>query len=107
MSVVARVWRGWTRPADAAAYEDFLRAVVVPESLALDGCAGAYVLRDDRADEVEFMVMLMFRDLAAVERFAGERVDVPVIPAVARALLSRFETKAAHYDVRVPLPPAG
>lgn len=103
---MARVWRGWTTPSNAAAYDEFLRTAVVPETRALDGCVDAYVLRDDRPDEVEFVTMFVFRDLAAVQRFAGEHFEAAVIPAAARILLSRFDATASHYEVRVPPMPA-
>ena len=37
----------------------------------------------------------------AIVRFAGPDWETAVVPASARAMLSRFEEKAAHYESRV------
>jgi hypothetical protein len=38
-----------------------------------------------------------------VRAFAGEDYEVAVVPPTARALLSRFDARSQHYDVRVEM----
>ena len=49
--------------------------------------------------ETEFMTVMWFTNHEAVVRFAGPDWETAVVPASARAMLSRFEEKAAHYGV--------
>jgi heme-degrading monooxygenase HmoA len=98
--MIARHWRGWTKPEDAEAYERLLTETVLPSLKSLRGYCGGYVLRDVGADEVEFVVVNLFESLDAVRQFAGPDYAVPVFEPEARRLLSRIETVAKHYEVR-------
>src|SRR5216683_2216694 len=99
-NMIARHWRGWTKPHDADAYESLLRKTVLPGLSRIDGYRGGYVLRNDGSDASEFVVINFFASLAAVRRFAGEDYATPVFEPEAKKLLSRFEPTAMHYTVR-------
>ena len=49
---------------------------------------------------MEFLTLIRFDSLQAVRAFAGEQYEVAVVPPAARELLSRFEARAAHYEIR-------
>jgi heme-degrading monooxygenase HmoA len=100
-TMIARYWRGWTKPQDAEAYEALLQEKVLPGLKAIEGYRGGYVLRSDDGDEAEFVVVNLFDSLDSVRRFAGEDYCTPVFEPEARRLLSRIETVAKHYEVRV------
>jgi heme-degrading monooxygenase HmoA len=74
---------------------------VRPSLKRVDGHKGGYVFRKDAADEVEFVAVNLFDSLEAVQRFAGPDYTVPVFEPEAKRLLSRIESFAAHYEVRV------
>jgi heme-degrading monooxygenase HmoA len=99
--MVARHWRGWTKPEHADDYEEHLRSRVLPGLKSLTGYQGGYVLRHNRPDEVEFLVVNFFESLAAVKRFAGGDYTTPVFEPEAKRLLCRIENFATHYEVRV------
>lgn len=98
--MIARHWRGWTKPEDADAYEDLLKRKVLPGLKRIDGYQGGYIFRRSCDGEVEFVVVNLFDSIAAVERFAGPNYAIPVFEPEAKALLSRVESVAAHYEVR-------
>ena len=98
--MIARHWRGWTKPQDADAYEDLLTQTVLPGLSHIDGYRGGYVLRSDGPEESEFVVINFFASLDAVRRFAGADYATPVFEPQAKKLLSRFEPIAMHYTVR-------
>jgi hypothetical protein len=50
--MIARHWRGWTKPSDAAAYEELLRNKVFPGLRGIVGYCGGYLLRRDGDHEV-------------------------------------------------------
>jgi hypothetical protein len=99
--MIARHWRGWTDVANADAYETLLRDKVLPGLKEVEGYRGGYVLRSDRAQEVEFVVVNLFDSIDAVKRFAGPDYTVAVFEPEARKLLARIELVAMHYEVRV------
>jgi heme-degrading monooxygenase HmoA len=99
--MIARVWRGWTSPENADAYERLLREQVIPGLQRIDGHRGAYILRQDAAHEVEFCVVNFFESLDAVRAFAGPDYQVPVFEPEARQLLAKVEPIARHYDVKM------
>ena len=98
--MIARVWKGWTLPEHADAYEQLLREHVIPDLQAIDGHRGAYIFRQDGADETEFVVVNLFESLDAVRAFAGPDYSIPVFEPEARRLLSKVEPIARHYDVK-------
>jgi hypothetical protein len=99
--MIARHWRGWTKLENADAYEDLLKREVLPGLKKIDGYRGGYVFRRPSDREVEFVVVNFFDSIVAVERFAGANYAVPVFEPEAKALLSRAEPEAAHYEVRI------
>jgi hypothetical protein len=44
---------------------------------------------------------MVFDSLDAVREFSGERYEDAVVPAKARAVLSRFEERSQHHEIRV------
>jgi heme-degrading monooxygenase HmoA len=98
--MIARHWRGWTKPEDADGYEAFLKEKVLPGLRAIKGYRGGYVLRRDESGESEFVVVNLFYSLEAVQQFAGPDYTIPVFEPEAKRFLSRIENFATHYEVR-------
>jgi hypothetical protein len=103
--MVARIWHGWTTPRNADAYESLLTGEIFPgiQARAIAGYRGIQLLRRSLGEEVEFMTVMWFDSLEAVSSFAGPEHETAVVPAAARALLSRFEARSQHYEVRADL----
>jgi len=99
--MIARVWHGWTKPEKADAYESLLRDEMFPEIQQIEGSKGAYLLRRGGDKEVEFVTITLFESLDAVRRFAGEKYETAVLHPKAHALLSRFDGKSEHYEVKI------
>lgn len=100
--MIARIWHGWTTPANADAYETLLHTEVFDgiERRKIDGFLGIDLLRRDHGHEVEFVTIMWFASLDAIRTFSGSDYEVAVVPPAARALLSRFDERSAHYEVR-------
>jgi hypothetical protein len=99
--MICRIWRGWTTPGNADAYEAVVRGRVIPdiEARALPGFRHIDLMRRDVDDEVEFLTAMWFEDIASIRAFTGEDYAVSHVPAAARAVLARFDERAAHYEV--------
>ncbi len=59
------------------------------------------MLRANGAEEAEFVVINLFENMESVIAFSGADYGTPVFEPEARALLSRIEPIAHHYDVRI------
>jgi len=99
--MISRFWRGWTPVANADAYEHLLRTKILPEIHRVKGYKGAYLLRRNVADGVEFATLTLWESLDAVRAFAGEEYEVAVVIPEARKLLSRFDERSLHYETIV------
>jgi hypothetical protein len=107
--MIIRIWRGWTTPQNADAYEDLLRAQITADSVdgaQPPGMLGIDVLRHDpdatdatRPAEVEFSTVMSFSDWDAVGAFAGGDVHAAVVPEADRALLTRWDVRSRHYEL--------
>jgi heme-degrading monooxygenase HmoA len=104
--MIARIWRGWTKPENADAYQRIVSTQVLPAIAArnLEGYYGAYLLRRTLASgEVEFSTIMLFDSIDDVKAFTGEDYEVAHVPPEARAVLARFDERSAHYEtLRTP-----
>jgi heme-degrading monooxygenase HmoA len=98
-SIIARLWHGWTKPENADGYERLLATKVLPSFEDLKGYKGAYLFRDDRESETEFVTLTLFEDLEAVRLFAGDDYETAVVLPEARQLLARFDETSKHYEM--------
>ena len=99
--MISRVWYGWTSRENADAYEALLRTEIFRDiaSRSIPGYRGIHLLRRDVKDEVEFVTIMWFESLDAVKMFAGDNYETAAVPPKARQLLSRFDSRSAHYQV--------
>lgn len=99
--MICRLWRGWTTPGNADAYQAIVHEEVIPaiEARQIAGFRHIDLMRRDLGDEVEFTTLMWFDDLAAIRDFAGENYAISHVPERARDVLSRFDAEAAHFDV--------
>jgi heme-degrading monooxygenase HmoA len=100
--MISRIWHGWTTPGNADRYEQLLKEEIFVgiENRHIRGFKGIQLLRREVKDEVEFVTMMLFDSLEAVREFAGEDYEVAVVPEKARAVLSRFDERSQHYEIR-------
>ena len=98
---VCRLWRGWTTPDKADTYERVVRGEVIPgiEARKIPGFRHIDLMKRDLGGEIEFQTLMWFDSLDAIKAFMGEDYDVSHVPAAARAVLSRFDERAAHFEV--------
>jgi len=101
--MISRIWHGWTSLHNADAYEKLLRGEIFKgiEQRKIHGYRGIHLLRRNAADGVEFVTVMWFDSFEAVKAFAGDDFETAVVPPTARALLSRFDARSAHYNVLV------
>ena len=99
--MICRMWRGWTTPENADAYERVVRGEVIPgiEARGIPGFRHIDLMRRDLDSEVEFQTLMWFDTLDSIKSFVGEDYAVSHVPQQAQAVLSRFDERAAHFEV--------
>lgn len=104
--MISRIWHGWTTPENADTYEGLLKSEIFVgiQGRQIPGYRGIHLFRRNIGDEVEFVTLMWFDSLDAVRAFAGEDYEAAVVPPKARAVLSRFDERSQHYEVRVDMP---
>ena len=100
--MIARIWHGWTKPADAKAYENMLRNEIFSSSAArqIPGYHGAELFIREDSNEVEFVTLLRFDSMEGVREFAGADETRPVIYPGVERLLTRME-RSQHYRIAI------
>jgi antibiotic biosynthesis monooxygenase (ABM) superfamily enzyme len=100
--MIKRIWHGYTTPERADEYEQLLRSEVMKEieGKNIPGLRRFEVLRRPLGDEIEFITIMEFETLDSVKAFVGEDYEACYVPAAARAVLKRFDTRSQHYDLR-------
>jgi len=101
--MISRIWHGWTTPGNADKYEALLREEIFVgiQNRSIRGFKGIQLLRRNAGNEVEFVTIMMFDSLDAVREFAGEDYEAAVVPEKARAVLSHYDARSQHYEIRV------
>ena len=99
--MICRIWRGWTTPQNATAYEEIVRGEVIPgiEAREIPGFRTIELMRRSLEDGVEFATIMWFDDIDAVRTFVGEDYETAHVPQRARDVLARFDERSAHYEI--------
>jgi len=99
--MICRLWRGWTAPENADEYERIVRNEVIPaiEARRIPGFRHIDLMKRNCGDEIEFQTLMWFDSLDSIKAFMGEDYGVSHVPPNARAVLSRFDERAAHFEV--------
>jgi hypothetical protein len=99
--LICRLWRGWTTVANADAYERIVRGEVIPgiEARRIPGFCHIDLMRRELGGEVEFQTLMWFDSLESIIAFVGEDYAVSHVPDAARAVLKRYDVRAAHFEV--------
>ncbi len=103
--MISRIWHGWTTPGNADTYEALLKSEIFVgiQGRQIPGYRGIQLFRREVGDEVEFITVMWFDSIEAVRTFAGEDYEVAVVPPKARAVLSHFDARSQHYEVRAEM----
>ena len=100
--MISRIWHGYTTFDNADKYEALLKEEIFVgiQGRHIRGFKGIQLLRRNVGEEVEFVTIMEFDSLDAVREFAGENYEKAVVPEKARVLLSHFDERSQHYEIR-------
>lgn len=97
--MIARIWRGAVRAADAEDYARYVRETGIDGYEKTPGNRGAWVLWRAEGDRAEIVTLSLWESTAAIEGFAGRDIEQAVFyPEDDRFLVERDLT-VRHYEV--------
>ena len=96
--MIARLWRGVVRTADADEYAQYIRDTGFAEYGRTAGNRGAWMLRRDQGGETTFITLSMWDSRDAIKAFAGEDIEAAVLYAEDEKFLIG-ESTIEHYEV--------
>ena len=100
--MISRIWHGYTSKHNSDIYENLLKEEIFVEIEKKDvkGYKGIQLLRRDLETEVEFTTIMWFDNIESVKQFAGDNYETAYVPAKAREVLSRFDARSIHCELR-------
>jgi len=100
--MILRIWHGYTTKSNADVYENLLKSEIIPEieSKKIKGYRRFQLLRRELDNEVEFTTIMWFDEIESVKAFVGEDYETVYVPEKARKVLSRFDQKTVHSELR-------
>lgn len=97
--MIARIWRGAVRTADADEYVAYIRDTGLVHYRSTPGNLGAWILHRSSGDTTEILTFSLWEDMDAVTAFAGEDPSRAVYyPEDDRFLVERVST-VDHFEV--------
>jgi heme-degrading monooxygenase HmoA len=107
--MIGRIWHGWTTPGNADKYEALLKEEIFVgiQNRNIRGFKSIQLLRRETGQEVEFLTIMVFDSLDAVREFAGADYELAYVPDKAKAVLSHYDARAQHYEIRAQRSAAG
>lgn len=97
--MIARIWHGATLPENADEYQSKLQPELLPGLSQVPGFRDSFLLRRDRADEVEFITIILWESLDHLIAFAGPDYERSIVPDDRLPLLSKHDDHAEHFEV--------
>jgi heme-degrading monooxygenase HmoA len=102
--MIARIWSGAVRTADADTYADYIRDTGFAEYGRTPGNRGAWLLRRDDEGTTQFLTLSMWDTVDAIRAFAGDDIEAAVLYPEDRHYLIDGESRIVHYDVADRIP---
>ena len=97
--MIARIWTGAVRRADADVYADYIRDTGFAEYARTAGNRGAWMLRRDDGERTEFITLSMWESVDAIRAFAGDDIEAAVLYPEDERYLVGGESTVTHYEI--------
>jgi heme-degrading monooxygenase HmoA len=104
--MICRIWHGYTTNKNADTYENLLKEEIFVgiKNRNIDGYKGIQLLRRHLDFETEFITIMWFDSIDSVKEFAGNDYEKAVVPEKAQRVLSHFDKRSQHYEIKEQAP---
>ena len=97
--MIARMWHGRTKAADADEYLEYLHRTGIPDYRRTPGNLGAWVFRRREGDVAHFITLTFWESREAIRAFAGDNIELARYYPEDERYLLEFEPGVVHYEV--------
>ena len=97
--MIARIWRGTTKLADAEGYQKYLYRFVVPTYRTADGNHGVYVMKEFQGELVHFLLLTFWASNNSLTKYIGILGDVIHLSPDEKKFLVAYESTSRCYEV--------
>ena len=97
--MIVRTWKCQALAAHADAYQAYLLGTVFASLQPIQGHRGAYLLKREAGDRIEFEVISFWDTTDAIKEYAGEEIGRAMVKPEARAMLAQFDEFVHHYTL--------
>lgn len=97
--MIARYWSARAPRQNLSAYVHHFNDNVIPELKAVPGFVRAELLTRDSGDEVEILVLSVWKSLQAIKAFAGPDPGDAVVAPAAAALFTSYDQRVRHFEI--------
>jgi heme-degrading monooxygenase HmoA len=97
--MIARIWRGAVRAADAPAYAAYVQRTGIEGYQRTPGNRGAWLLWRIDGDRAEFVTVSLWESRDAIEGFAGQDIEKAVFYPEDDQFLTERDLTVQHYEV--------
>src|SRR5262245_2550287 len=97
--MISRNWRGVARAEEADNYIRHLQDDTFPQLSRIPGFMSASILHRIIAEGIEFVIVTTWQSMDPIRQFAGDPVDVAVVPPAVQAMMVEYDTKVTHYEI--------
>src|SRR4051812_40862490 len=97
--MIERHWKGLARFDEAENYEHHLKTETFVTLASIPGFMAAKILKRALPRGIEFLIITVWESPAGIKKFAGENIEIAVVPAKVRDMMISIDEKAVHYEV--------
>lgn len=97
--MIARLWHGRVPTTQARAYREFLNTRAIPDYSSVDGNLNVFILERAEGEVTHFITLTFWRDMDAIQGFAGSNVEMAKYYPEDSAFLLEFEPTVVHYEI--------
>lgn len=95
--MIERHWGAIAKANMADHYIQHLRHETFPKLERIAGFKRASILRRDKSDGVQFLIVTVWESEDAIRAFAGDDPEQAVVPGVVREMMLQFDERATHF----------
>jgi heme-degrading monooxygenase HmoA len=97
--MISRHWKGIAKHGEADNYIWHLRTDTFPKLSKIKGFISASILRRTVRQGTEFLIITVWESIESIEKFAGAKADVAVVPEVVQAMMIEYDRTVNHYEI--------
>jgi len=97
--MIERHWKGLARFDEAQNYEYHLKTETFPALAGIGGFVNARILKRQTTEGVEFLIITIWESVEAIVGFAGQNIDIAVVPDKVVKMMITYDNIAMHYEV--------